>query len=361
MGIKIAFIFPNHGATPWGGYRAIYEYANRLSQDGFQIIIIYAGSLFWKYETFYRKLMIPIRYFCRTINRRYSCRNWFQLDARITECYLFTIDYNHIPKCDIYICTTPQTAMYVKDYPSSNKFYFIQGYDKLNGISDKILRNTYHYPLNKIVVSNWLYKIVVDEENESCDIVTNGINHTYFQQTISCEERDRYCISMLYSPDELKDFNSGYEALKIVKKRHPKLRVEVFGTRPRPAFLPEWYNYVQKPNQIIHNKILNESSIFVATSKKEGWGLTICEAMACGAAIACTDNSGYMEIVKDKENAIVSPVGDYYKLAENIIILIEDDEMRIKVARAGNQHVKQFTWDRSYQSFKGVLLKKSIL
>lgn len=358
--MKIAFVMPNHGATPWGGYRVIYEHANRLSNDGFQVTIIYAGSLFWKRETLYGKLMILLRYLYRNNKKRYSCRNWYQLDSKIEECYVISLAYRHVPKCDVYICTTPQTAMYVNNYPSTNKFYYIQGYDRLNGITDEILRETYHYPLYKIVVSKWLYQIINNEEHEPCNIVENGIDHTYFHQTILCMNRDKYCVSMLYSPITSKDFNCGFEALKIVKKRYNQLKVEVFGTCPRPDFLPEWYNYVEKPNQIMHNKILNESSIFVATSKKEGWGLTIGEAMACGAAVACTDNAGYLEIVKDRENALVSPIGDYHKLAENIIQLIDDDEMRIKMAEAGHLHIKHYTWDRSYHIFKDVLLENCV-
>ena len=39
----------------------------------------------------------------------------------------------------------------------------------------------------------------------------------------------------------------------------------------------------------------------------------------------------------------------------NIIKLIEDNELRIRIAKEGNNYVKQFTWDSAFSKFKDVL------
>ena len=196
----ITFIFPHPAHEPAGGYKVVYEYANRLVTDGHRVNIVYSGSLFWKKKSLYFKMTNCVRYIQKFI-KGYSCRKWFKLDKRVKEHLTLSLNYSHIPKSDIYICTSPYTAMYVKDYPTENKYYFIQGYENWGGITDEKLKETYHYPLKKIVVSKWL-KRIMDEENEYCDIVQNGFDFNYFKLTTPIKLKDKYKVSMVYSPIE---------------------------------------------------------------------------------------------------------------------------------------------------------------
>ena len=77
--------------------------------------------------------------------------------------------------------------------------------------------------------------------------------------------------------------------------------------------------------------------------------------MICGAAVVCTDNHGYREMAIDGENALISPIKDAQGLANNIIKLFEDDALRQKIAKNGNDSIKQFNWDNSYKKFKKTL------
>ena len=99
----------------------------------------------------------------------------------------------------------------------------------------------------------------------------------------------------------------------------------------------------------------NDSAIYVGPSCVEGWGLTIGEAMICGCAVACTNNKGYLEMAKNDETALVSPVGDEEALANNILRLIEDEELRYKIASNAKLFIRQFDIDEMYQKFKRCL------
>ena len=344
----ISFIFPSPASGPTGGYKVAYEYANRLVTDGYRVNIVYAGSIFWAQKTLYYKLTNCVRYIQRLL-KGFSCRNWFPLDKRVKEVFAFSLNYRHVPKSDIYIATSPYTAMYVKDYPveSSRKFYLIQGYENWGNITDEMLRNTYHYDMQKIVISQWLGN-VMEEENEDYTLIQNGFDFNYFKLSTNICNRDKLKIAMAYNSTPLKGCKYAIEALKIVKQKYPELTVNIFGAEPRPKYLPEWYHYEQQPNMQIHNKIYNESAIFIASSLNEGWGLTVGEAMICGAAVACTDNLGYREMAKDEETALLSPIKGSKALANNIIRLIEDDELRFRIAENGHKFIKKFSWDTSY-------------
>jgi glycosyltransferase involved in cell wall biosynthesis len=245
--------------------------------------------------------------------------------------------------------------MYAKDYPTDNKYYFIQGYENWGAVTDEKLRETYHYPLKKIVISKWLQEIFENEEKEKCTLIYNGFNFNDFREEIKISDKDKHCVTMLYHTIELKGAKYGLEALEIVKKELPQLKVHLFGTPPVPAGLPEWIKYNQLPSKEKLNEIYNNGAIFIGTSNIEGWGLPIGEAMICGAAVACTNNKGYLEMAKDGETALVSPIKDAQALANNIIRLIKDDELRHRIARNGNEFIKQFKWDSSYSKLKETL------
>lgn len=349
----ITFIFPHPVDGPTGGYKVVYEYANRLVADGHKVNIVYSGSLFWRKKSLYFKLTNCVRYLQMLI-KGYGCRNWFNLDKRVKEYLTLSLNYRHVPKSDIYVCTSPYTAMYVKEYPTENKYYLIQDYENWGAVTDEKLIETYHYPLKKIVISNWLAALM--KEN-GCDytLIRNGFDFDYFKQCTDVETRDKYTVGIMYRPATVKGFNYGKEALNIAKGEFPQLKVNIFGIEPRPEELPEWYTYYQAPNKETHNKIYNESSIYIGCSSVEGWGLPIGEAMICGAAVACTNNKGYLEMAKDGETALVSPIKDVQALANNIIRLIKDDELRHRIARNGNEFIKQFKWDSSYKKLKETL------
>lgn len=255
-----------------------------------------------------------------------------------------------MPKTDVYVATSPYTAMYLKDYPIENarKFYFIQGYENWGNVTDGMLRTTYRYPLQKIVISKWL-KQIMDEENVRCKLIPNGFDFNYFKMNIPVMNKNKYRITMLNHFMERKGCSYGFEALEKVKRVYPQLRVSLFGTQERPSDLPEWYDYYQSPDKETHNRIYNEAAIFLGTSSTEGWGLTVGEAMICGQAVVCTDNPGYREMVVDEETALLSPVKDSEGLAKNMIRLIENDELRYKIAENGHRYIQRFTWEDSYK------------
>ena len=43
------------------------------------------------------------------------------------------------------------------------------------------------------------------------------------------------------------------------------------------------------------------------------------------------------------------------RLAENIIRLIEDDDLRYRIAKAGHENIRQFTWESAYDKLKKYL------
>ena len=356
MSNTLTFLFPHPAQGPTGGYKVVYEYANRFANDGWQVHIAYSGSIYWKRKSFWHKLTNIVRQIQSHLNG-YSSRGWFNIDNRVKEHLTLSLNYRHVPKTDVYVATSPYTAYYLNDYPipPAFKFYFIQGKEDWGPGLRGILVETYHYSMQKITISNWLHEMLQKEYQEDSFVIPNGFDFSKFALTIPIEQKNPYIVSMLYHEMELKDCATGFEALKIVKARFPQLKVNIFGVPARPMNLPDWYEYHQQPTVEEHNRINNEAAIYIGTSRQEGWGLTVGEAMICGQAVACTDNPGYLEMAKDCVTALVSPVSDVEALASNVIRLIEDTALRISIATQGHDYIQLFTWDSSYAKLEALL------
>lgn len=350
----ISFLLPSHSKNPVGGFKVVYEYANRFVKDGYNVNVIYPAAVFFKGESFNIRMKTNLRYYYYKIYKKYTPYHWFNLDRKVKTYWVKSLDQKNIPTSDVFIATSAETAQCLNNFSFSlNKIYFIQGYEVWSKGEDYFLK-TLDLPLQKIVISPHLLK-VVECRGQSAQLILNGFDFNYFKKETDVVLRNKYHIAMLFHLSQAKGCDDGLKALEIVKAKYPLLQVSFFGYPVRPNNLPSWIKYYQAPNKVLHNKIYNDAAIFAGTSHSEGWGLTVGEAMTCGCAIVCTNIDGYRIMAKDEETALLSDPQDFSAMANNIIRLIEDDKLRYEIAKNGNIYIQKYKWEESYNHFKAII------
>ncbi|MCM1337463.1 MAG: glycosyltransferase family 4 protein [Candidatus Amulumruptor caecigallinarius] len=364
--MKIVALFPGVADGPVGGYKVLLEYLSQLADEGHDVTACYAGSIYFARKTPKYKVTGILRMAQRLI-QGYSCRRWLPtLSRKLKERHTLSLNYRHVPKgADRYIATSPYTADYLEKYPlePALKYYFIQDREDWGTGLREIVDDTYHMCLNKVTVSHWLQDMLRFQYGEMSELVPNSFDFANLQLVNPPAARSVPVVAMLWHQMPRKDCSTGMEALRLVAQQVPNLQIELFGAPSRPddiiaslgSDLATRVNYTRNATRAQVCDILNRATVFIGTSRTEGWGLTVGEAMICGAAVACTDCKGYLEMARPGINALVSPVGDSKALATNIVRLLTDSELRITLAKRASDDIRRFSPDRSYQLFKEAL------
>lgn len=333
--------------SPIGGYKVVYTYANYLAAAGYDVTIIYPLTKYGCHANNGNILKIIIRYIKWKFEGM-SGRDWFPLNNKVKERIVYSLDYTDVGKYDYYFATQIETSYPLSVYPTNNgqKYYLIQDYEIWQSTEERV-KKSYSLGLHNITISDWLAEIV-DEAGAKSTIIKNGFDFDYFKLTNPIERRNPKSILMLYHYDERKGVSYGLKAIYKLHEKYYDLSVTLFGTPERPKELPEWIKYVKSPSKEEHNEIYNNAAIYIAPSIQEGWGLTVGEAMICGAAIACSEAKGFKEMVEDNKNGVIFRTADVDDIVEKVSELIEDNERRIELAQKGNQSILNFTWQRSF-------------
>ena len=102
--------------------------------------------------------------------------------------------------------------------------------------------------------------------------------------------------------------------------------------------------------------LMRSSWVHGLTSPKEGWGITVIEAGACGTPSVASDSPGLCEALLDGETGLLVPHGDVDALAGAIRRLVEDEELRGRLGAGARRHAESLSWDAASLAVEQVLL-----
>lgn len=116
--------------------------------------------------------------------------------------------------------------------------------------------------------------------------------------------------------------------------------VQLLGGLPDDAAVMAWYK---------------RSAIFCLPSIQEGFGIVLLEAMAGGLPIVSTTAAAIPEVVPQRQAGILVPPANPAALADALIELLEQPELRAAYGTFGQEYVQRFDWDRVAAQFLTVV------
>lgn len=155
-----------------------------------------------------------------------------------------------------------------------------------------------------------------------------------------------------------KGFDMLIKAWKLVDEKHPDWELHIYGAGDRGSYqkLARHGVFCHEAVKDIYSKYM-ESSIFAFSSRYEGFGIALAEAMSCGLpAVSFACPCGPKDIITN-DGILVEPY-DISSFADNICKFIENENLRKEMGMNAHKNMKQYSEKTIMQ--KWILLFKQI-
>ena len=325
-----------------GGERVVANLSNNLTEKNYKVTILSVGK---------RKPALPFE-FNKKITIEYlgtdldSSVKWLHKIISLTRLR------NYIKKLN-----EKSIVLGVGNYPSlllsmNGKSRMVKtiGCQHLayNGIHHiwAMLRRLFFDNLDAIVVLTEKDKPRYQSLNKQVVTIPNSFSF-YPEQTAALVNTQLLTIGRMV-PE--KGFDKLIQVAGKVIQRCPHWKFKIIGDGPMYHTVREQIAHAGLQSNIEiaprSENVLNEyleSSIMVMTSKTEGLPMVLIEAQACGLpAVSFDCETGPSDIIVDNRTGFLVEQDDIETMADKIILLIEDNELRKKMGQEAHHRIVKF-------------------
>lgn len=350
--MKITFVLPHAGLA--GGIRVVAIYAEHLKKRGHEVFVISLPPA----------QISPIQ----QVKSLLRGRGWLSNNE---SSHFDSVDVQHrvidhqrpitdadVPDADVVVATWWETAEWVANLSEAKgaKAYFIQHHEVFDYLPQERVAATWSLPMHKITISQWLVDLARTRYGDhNVSLVPNSVDMKQFyapprgKQSIPT-------IGMLYVKPYWKGCDVSLKAFSLAAQKIPNLRLVAFGERPSPDLpLPPNTEYVYSPAQSTLKDFYAKCDAWLFSSRSEGFGLPILEAMACRTPVIGTPAGAAPELLADGAGVLVKPENheDMARAIERIC-KFSDAEWRT-MSDATYARATSYTWEDATELFEAAL------
>ena len=223
-------------------------------------------------------------------------------------------------------------------------------------------------PIHRIIAKIWMRKITKNcEKLDALVLLTNddaknweGLAKTHVipnplpftpSSASTCENKQAIFVARM---SEQKGYEYLIQAWELVYAKHPDWILNIYGDGENKAIIQKQIDQKGLDKVIIINNTTThiqekylESSICILSSRFEGFGMVLLEAMACGVpCVAFNCPNGPADIIKDGEDGFLVEHLNSNALAQRICDLIENDTLRKEMGSVARKNIQRY--DKEY-------------
>jgi glycosyltransferase involved in cell wall biosynthesis len=336
-------IFPILTLSRGGAQRMLAELANRLTEIGYEIKIILPRDGVVEYEM--------------------KCELIYAEEEELSE--------SDFPVGDVIISNFYTTVEVSQRASKAGKGIHVRlalCYEPTFLSDNSRSFSSYSMTSNLLVLSRWQQQIIQMNHGIKGRIVPIGVNPIFENLKIRESGKKLVVSAIMRKPEGgfsgHREQDYLLQQLNQVKALHPE--VELYLITPPGEYMEstilqtlladERYHVRTPANDTELCYHYSESDIFVSSSTYDTGSLPGIEAMRCGAALVTVYSGGNMEYCTNGHNCLMSYRYEN-RLAEDIITLIRDPDLRERLARRGELDSQNFTWEKSTQIFQHALFE----
>jgi len=205
-------------------------------------------------------------------------------------------------------------------------------------------------------------------DRDLIDVVFCGLDHGLFRRLPDVARDARPTLVHFGRMRRYKAIDVVIRALAVVRRSVPDARLVIIGDGPDRARLEtltgrlglrDAVEFAGRMSGEAMVALLNRCHVFLNASPKEGWGLTVVEANACGVPVVGSDRPGLRDSIRDGVTGFLVPYGDVDAFARRTVEILSDTELRERMIAAGEAWAGSMTWERTADEMEQVFLAAS--
>ncbi len=352
--MKITFVLPYAGMA--GGTRVVGVYADQLHRRGHEVTVV---SLPRRPLTLRQKVRALLRGEGWPKTQKAEPSHLENLEAThyVLERHRPITDAD-LPDADVVIATWWETAEWVwRLSPSKGvKVHFVQDYE-IWGSPAEVVDVVYHLPIPKIVIAPWLTDLLETRFHQTpIATILNGVDSKRFYASPRQKQRVP-TVGFTYSAKFDKGCDISLRAYDIARSRIPNLRLVTCSNMPISPELPlpagTCNTYSARDEQL--RLIYGQCDAWLFSSRREGFGLPILEAMACRTPVIATPAGAAPALIQNGSGFLVKEE-DPEEMAAAIEKVIKSSESEWQaMSEAAHRVAAQYNWDDATSQFLDAL------
>ena len=141
-------------------------------------------------------------------------------------------------------------------------------------------------------------------------------------------------------------------AFALIQQRFPDAILTVAGDGWMRPQLEELARQLQLKNTTFVGRVdfermpalYDSADIYLTATNLDNMPGSVIECLSCGLPVVTTDAGGVPYIVTHEKTALIVPRDDHRAMAASAIRLLEDNDLVLRLTRAGRESCRQFTW-----------------
>lgn len=222
---------------------------------------------------------------------------------------------------------------------------------------ERLIPRVYRRCLFEVVSESTRDELVrMGVSTDRISVVHNGLAAGIIDAPAAPDGKDGGLIIYLGRLKKYKNVDHLIQAMAIVREEIPDAQLMIVGTGDRRRALESlarsmglgeavhFTGYVSEEEKV---RLLTRAEVAAYPSSKEGWGITVIEANACGVPVVATRVPGLRDAVVDGETGVLVPLGDRKAMARALIGLLRDREERERLAGNALERSRRYTWENT--------------
>lgn len=190
--------------------------------------------------------------------------------------------------------------------------------------------------------------------NNETVVIPNGVDTNLFKPIPIRSKNEKYVLFTSKHTEE-KGIYELVNASKLVINKHKDIKFVITGKGPLTKRLYKQIKVMDLERDFILTghidrgrllKLYQNAFVFVLPSYYEGLSTSLLEAMSCGIPVVATAIAGTSEVVVDSEAGLLVPPKNPEKLADAIIYLLGNEDIREKMGKNGRKKVEDYSLEK---------------